>query len=100
VAFENLSEGEQPMIITQPEFMRRMKDMSAVGGMNFMGNMPDSYLLVVNSNHPLVGRLLEQTDSGLQEKQARQLIDLAMLSKNLLRGEKLTQFVRRSLELI
>jgi molecular chaperone HtpG len=100
IAFENLSETEQPMIITQPEFMRRMKDMSAVGGMNFMGTMPDSYLLVVNSNHNLVGKLLEQPDEQLQEKQARQLIDLAMLSKNLLKGEKLTQFIRRSVELI
>lgn len=100
IAFENLSETEQPMIITQPEFMRRMKDMSAVGGMNFMGTMPDSFLLVVNSNHDLIGKLLEQTDGQLQEKQVRQLIDLAMLSKNLLKGEKLTQFLRRSVELI
>jgi molecular chaperone HtpG len=100
VAFENLSETEQPMIITQPEFMRRMKDMSALGGMNFMGTMPDSYQLVVNSNHPLVGKLLEQQDEAVQEKQVRQLIDLAMLSKNLLKGEQLTHFIRRSVELI
>lgn len=100
VAFENLSETEQPMIITQPEFMRRMKDMSAVGGMNFMGTMPDSYQLVVNSNHNLVGKLLEQQDEAMQEKQVKQLIDLAMLSKNLLKGEKLTQFIRRSVDLI
>jgi molecular chaperone HtpG len=100
VAFENLSETEQPIIITQPEFMRRMKDMSAVGGMNFMGTMPDSYQLVVNSNHNLVGKLLEQQDEAIQEKQVRQLIDLAMLSKNLLKGEKLTQFIRRSVDLI
>ncbi len=100
VAFENLSETEQPIIITQPEFMRRMKDMSAVGGMNFMGTMPDSYQLVVNSNHNLVGKLLEQQDEAIQEKQVKQLIDLAMLSKNLLKGEKLTQFIRRSVDLI
>ncbi len=100
VAFENMSETEQPMIITQPEFMRRMKDMSAVGGMNFMGTMPDSYQLVVNSNHQLVGKLLQEKDEALKEKQAKHLIDLALLSKNLLKGEKLTQFIRRSVELI
>ncbi len=100
LAFENLSESELPMLITQPEFMRRMKDMSAMGGMNYMGNMPDSYMLVVNSNHPLVTRLAEESDEGKQEKQVKQLIDLAMLSKNLLRGEKLTRFVKRSVDLI
>jgi len=99
VAFENLSETEHPMIITQPEFMRRMKDMSALGGMSYMGNLPDSYMLVVNSNHPLVGKLLEVTDEELRDKQSRQLIDLALLAKNLLKGEQLTQFVKRSVDL-
>jgi molecular chaperone HtpG len=99
VSFENLSETEHPMIITQPEFMRRMKDMSALGGMSYMGNLPDSYMLVVNSNHPLVGKLLEETDEELRDKQARQLIDLALLAKNLLKGEQLTQFVKRSVDL-
>lgn len=99
VSFENLSESEQPMIITQPEFMRRMKDMSAMGGMSYMGNLPDSYMLVVNSNHPLVGKLLELENADLQEKQIKQLIDLAMLAKNLLKGEKLTRFVQRSVDL-
>jgi molecular chaperone HtpG len=99
LAFENLSETEHPMIITQPEFMRRMKDMSALGGMSYMGNLPDSYMLVVNSNHPLVGKLLKETDEELRDKQARQLIDLALLAKNLLKGEQLTQFVKRSVDL-
>ena len=100
VVFENLSETEQPMIITQPEFMRRMKDMSALGGMNYMGVLPDSYSLVVNSNHALVGKLVSESDEDMKTKQINQLIDLAMLSKNLLKGEKLTQFIRRSVELI
>jgi molecular chaperone HtpG len=100
VVFENLSETEQPMVITQPEFMRRMKDMSALGGMNFMGSMPDSYSLVVNSNHPLIGKLVLESDEEVKTKQVNQLVDLAMLSKNLLKGEKLTQFIRRSVELI
>ncbi len=99
VAFENLSETEHPMIITQPEFMRRMKDMSALGGMSYMGNLPDSYMLVVNSNHTLVGKLLEETNEELRDKQSKQLIDLALLAKNLLKGEQLTQFVKRSVDL-
>ncbi len=99
VAFENLSESELPMLITQPEIMRRMKDMSALGGMSYMGNMPDSYMLVVNSNHPLVTRLAEESDESKQEKQVKQLIDLAMLSKNMLKGEKLTNFIKRSVDL-
>ncbi len=99
VVFESLSESEPPMVITQPEFMRRMKDMSAVGGMNYMGALPDSFMLVVNSNHPLVGKMLDEKDEALRDKQIKQLIDLAMLAKNLLKGEKLTRFVQRSVDL-
>ncbi len=99
VSFENLSESENPMIITQPEFMRRMKDMSAAGGMNYMGNLPDSYMLVVNANHPLVTKVVEESDEEHRDKQIRQLIDLALLSKNLLKGEQLTHFVKRSVDL-
>lgn len=99
VAFENLSETEHPMMITQPEFMRRMKDMSALGGMSYMGNLPDSFMLVVNSNHKLVGDLLTLEDEALRDKQVKQLIDLALLAKNLLKGEQLTRFVQRSVDL-
>ncbi len=99
VAFENLSESEQPMMITQPEFMRRMKDMSALGGMNYMGNLPNSYMLVVNSNHRLIGSLLNEENEELRDKQVKQLIDLALLAKNLLKGENLTRFVQRSVDL-
>lgn len=100
VSFENMSETDQPMLITQPEFMRRMKDMSALGGMSYMGNMPDSYNLVVNTNHPTVSKIVEQQDGEAQGKLVSQLIDLAMLSKNLLKGEKLTTFIKRSVDLI
>ncbi len=99
VAFENLSETEQPMMITQPEFMRRMKDMSALGGMSYMGNLPDSFMLVVNSNHKLVGGILNEENEELRDKQIKQLIDLALLAKNLLKGEQLTRFVQRSVDL-
>ncbi len=100
VSFENMSESEQPMVITQPEFMRRMKDMSAAGGMSYMGNLPDSFMLVVNSNHRLIGKLLDEKDEALRDRQIKQLIDLAMLAKNMLRGEKLTHFVKRSADLM
>lgn len=101
VVFENLSESDQPILITQPEFIRRMKDMSALGGgMSYMGNMPDTYSLVVNANHPVVSRILDEKDEESQGKLLSQLIDLAMLSKNLLKGEKLTSFIKRSVELI
>jgi len=100
VSFENLSETEPPMIITQPEFMRRMKDMSLLGGMNYMSNLPDSFMLVINSNHPLIYKVAMEKDEAVRERLIRQAIDLAMLSRNLLKGEKLTEFIKRSVELI
>ena len=98
VTFENMSDA-QPIIITQNEFMRRMKEMSATGGgmMSFYGEMPDSYNLVVNTNHPLIEKLLKDKND---EKLVRQLIDLALLSNNMLRGEELSNFVKRSVELL
>ena len=165
VMFENLSEDEMPILITQSEFMRRMKEMSALGGgMNFYGNLPDSYNLVINTNHPLISKLgvevqssvgesvkaldkeveplkkevdelekakagkkpeeipsadkealetLEKqigdlndkkdkilTNFGSDNKIAKQLIDLALISHNMLKGEELSKFVKRSIELI
>lgn len=103
VVFENLSETDAPMLITRPEFMRRMKDMNALGGggaMGFMGNMPDMYNLVVNSNHPLIGRILNESDSDKKKNLAKQATDLALLSQGLLKGESLTKFIKRSVELI
>ena len=103
VSFESLSEKDAPVMITRPEFMRRMKDMSALGGgggMNFYGNLPDMYNLVVNSNHPLIGKILAEADGGKQSQLAKQACDLAMLSQGLLKGEELTKFIKRSIELI
>ncbi len=165
VTFENLSETDNPMMITQSEYMRRMKDMSELGGgMSFYGTLPDSYNLVVNSNHPLILRIAEEKDkkmgtqvakikekikpiettrselekanegkkeeeikqeekdrladlesklNGLDEKKekilndfgkknklVKQLIDLALLSNNMLKGEELNKFVKRSIELM
>ncbi len=165
VTFENMGENDQPVIITQSEFMRRMKDMSQMGGgMGFYGDMPDSYNVVVNSNHPIVVKISEDTENSVGEevkkirdkvkpiedsknelekanekkkeeeikqeekdriadlekkitelnqkrdkvlsdyakdnKQVKQLIDLALLSNNMLKGEELTKFVKRSIDLL
>jgi len=167
VQFEGLSATAQPMIITQSEFMRRMKDMSAMGGgggMNFYGELPDSYNLVVNTDHPLINQIIEKKDqelkveltkikeelkpvetdllsaekeikgkkdeeisveqkerkSSLEKKTedlkakreellkgygknqplVKQLVDLALLSNNLLKGEELTRFIKRSVEMM
>lgn len=102
VVFENLSEKDAPMIITRPEFMRRMKDMSQMGGgsMGFYGNLPEMYNLVVNSNHPLISRILGEKDADKQKELASQASDLALLSQGLLKGESLTRFIKRSVELI
>jgi molecular chaperone HtpG len=100
VSFENLSETEMPVTITQNEFMRRMKDMEAIGGspMMGMGALPDTYTLVVNANHPLIGKISETEDEKQQEEIVRQLYDLARLSKNLLKGKELDEFVKRNVE--
>jgi len=101
VSFESLSENDLPVVITQPEFMRRMKDMSAIGGgYEFMGSMPDNYNLVVNPNHRLIGQLAETGDELSRSTLAKQLIDLALLSQNLLKGSDLTSFIQRSVEII
>jgi len=166
VVFEAMPENAQPILITQSEFMRRMKDMAAVGGnqMGFYGDLPDSYNLVVNANHELVQRIntekdeklgnevnsikekikplkksLEDLENSIKDKKeeeipqeekdrkedlnkkiqelenkkeeklksfggehklVKQLIDLALLSNNMLKGEKLNQFIKRSIDLI
>ncbi|MDR2040124.1 MAG: molecular chaperone HtpG [Bacteroidales bacterium] len=166
VSYESMGEQAQPMVITQSEFMRRMKDMSAMGGggMNFYGSMPDSYNLVVNTDHPLVKKVIDEKDTDmaeelkkfqkelapvekelttlneslkdkkeeeidqsqkdlradLQKKEqeirnskktvlntygkdnvlARQLVDLALLANNMLKGEDLNKFIRRSVDMI
>jgi molecular chaperone HtpG len=89
------------MVITQPEFMRRMKDMSAVGGGGmFGGNFPDMFTLIVNTNHPLVSKILNEKDENVQKELSKQAADLALLAQGMLKGEELTRFVKRSLELM
>jgi molecular chaperone HtpG len=101
IAFESLSESEQPMLITQPEFMRRMKDMSALGGgMSYMGELPEHYNLVVNTNHPAIGRILTETEEEKQKGIIKHLFDLSLLAQNLLKGKELNEFIRRSTEMV
>jgi molecular chaperone HtpG len=101
IQFESLDETDQPMMITQSEFMRRMKEQAEIGGGMFgMSNMPESYNLVVNSNHPLFSKLLIEQDEGKRGAMVQQATDLALLGKGMLKGEKLTRFIERSTELI
>ncbi len=102
LSFENMSESDMPFLITQNEFMRRMKDMQQIGGGGamFMGDMPDSYNLVANSNSPIFSQLFEEKEAEKQDAIVKQLYDLALLSQNLLKGEALTKFIRRSVEII
>ncbi|HOT54716.1 MAG: Chaperone protein HtpG [Bacteroidales bacterium] len=97
VAFENMGSQQLPVVITRGEWMRRYREMSALGGgMNFMGTMPESYNLVVNFEHPLVQRIRETKDRNL----VSQICDLALLANNLLKGEALSTFIKRSVDII
>ncbi len=100
VVMENMSETELPMSITQPEFMRRMKEMQQTGGMTMMGDMPDTYNMVVNKNHKIMSEVLETEDEEKQKQIVNQLKDLALLSQNLLKGKELTEFINRSVNII
>ncbi|RKD12387.1 molecular chaperone HtpG [Pelobium manganitolerans] len=101
VEVEALSPDELPVTVTMDEFMRRMKDMAAMGGgMSFYGNMPDSYKVAINGNHKLVNKILASADEKEQSELAKQAFDLALLSQGLLTGADLTAFVNRSVGLI
>jgi molecular chaperone HtpG len=102
VQLEAMDSATSPFMITVPEFMRRMKEMQASGGggMMGMGNFPDMYNLVVNTNSPLVSDILNNKDEKAQKHLISQAFDLAKLSQNLLHGEELTNFIKRSYEMI
>ena len=99
---EPLDSQAAPFVITEPEFMRRMKEMQQTGGggMYGMGAMPDMYNLVVNTNHPLVGEILNTRTAKKRGRLINQSLDLARLSKGLLKGEALTEFINRSFDMI
>jgi len=102
VQLEAMDSNASPFIITEPEFMRRMKEMQQTGGggMFGMGNMPEMYNLIVNTNHELVGEILNTKTAKKRERLINQSIDLARLSKGLLKGEELTEFIKRSYEMV
>ena len=110
VEVQALGEQSQPVVITQSEYMRRMKDMSRYQqGMSFYGQMPDSYTIVLNSEHPLIKRVLDDVKDKEKDKVAEyakgnpvvsQLIDLALLQNGMLKGAALDTFLKRSVELI
>ncbi|WP_276978394.1 molecular chaperone HtpG [Flavobacterium filum] len=102
VQLEAMDSNAAPFMITQPEFMRRMKEMSQTGGggMFGMGNFPEMYNLVVNTNSNLATTILSTEDKSAQEHLVKQAMDLAKISQGLLKGEELTAFVKRSFEMI
>ena len=103
VQIQNMGSNESPIVITQSEFMRRMKEqqqLSGGGGMQMFGQMPESYNLVVNSNHELIGNILNEKTKKKRINLIKQVLDLALLSQGMLKGEKLTSFISRSVSLI
>lgn len=102
VEIKGLSADAPPVVATRPEFMRRMKDMAASSGPmgSFYASMPDEVTLTVNGNNPMYNSILKQADKIHQEKQVRNLADLALLSQGMLKGEYLTAFIKRSIELM
>ena len=102
VQLESLEESDAPMQVTQSEFMRRYREMAQTsgGGMGFYGELPESYNLVVNINHPLISRVLNETDTERQKELVHQLTDLALLANGLLKGEALSKFLQRSVAMI
>jgi len=100
VQLEAMDSKGLPFVLTQPEFMRRMKEMQQTGGGGMMGSFPEMYTILVNTNHSLVGQILNTKTTKKRERLIRQGLDLARLSQNLLKGEELTAFIQRSLDLI
>ena len=102
IQMEAMDSNAAPLIITQPEFMRRMKEMQQTGGggMFGMGNMPEMYNLVVNTNHDLINTILNTKTEKKQQRLIKQSLDLARLSQNLLKGEELTAFIKRSFDMV
>jgi molecular chaperone HtpG len=100
VKVESMSPDDMPVIITMSEFMRRMRDMNQMGGAGFMmGNMPETYEVSINGNHAVINKLLKEEDEAKRGELAKQAYDLALLGQNMLTGEELTNFIKRSVAL-
>lgn len=102
LSMASLPPDQMPVVITMSEWMRRMKDMAKMGGggMGFMGNMPDSYSVSINGNHAVVQKILKAEGEEKQVTLAKQAYDLALLSQNMLTGADLTNFIKRSVDLV
>jgi molecular chaperone HtpG len=102
VTVESLAPDELPVVITMSEFMRRMKDMAKMGGGGyaFMGSMPDQYSVAINGNHALIQKIIKAESDEQKSKLAKQAFDLGLLSQNMLTGADLTNFIKRSVELV
>ncbi len=96
-----LTAGDAPVLVTRPEFMRRMKEMSAMGGgYGFMGEMPDSYQVIINENHPVMTHILQEENPESQKNMLQHAIDLGLLAQGLLKGEALSRFMKQSISLL
>jgi molecular chaperone HtpG len=100
IEFKSMSETDAPIIVTQPEFIRRMMEQQRMGGGGFFGAFPEVYNMVVNANHAKVGALLETADTEEKQSKVKQLTDLALLSQGMLKGEELSNFIERSIAFI
>ncbi|MEO2143149.1 MAG: molecular chaperone HtpG, partial [Flavobacteriaceae bacterium] len=100
VQLEAMDSTAPPFIITLPEFMRRMKEMQQSGGNEMFGNMPEMYNLIINVNNSINSEILNSKSKNKKERLIKQSLDLAKLSQNLLKGEELTSFIKRSIDLI
>ena len=103
VQIQNMSASDLPVVITQSEFMRRMKEqqqLSGNGGMQMFGSLPETYNLAINSNHELIGKILSEKTNKKRISLINQLLDLALLSQGILKGESLTKFINRSVDMI
>ena len=104
VSIDNLGETQQPVIITQSEFMRRYREMASLGGgMNFYGEMPESYNIVLNAENPIIKKIMgEEGIAGIKadNELLKQVTDLALLSNNMLKGKALSDFIKRSEDLL
>jgi molecular chaperone HtpG len=100
INFESMDSNDAPIIITQPEFIRRMKEQQAMGGGGFFGAFPETYNLVINSNHEKIGDVLNTKTKKSQDRKVKQLTDIALLSQGMLKGEALNAFIERSIELV
>ncbi len=100
VSFESMSVDDAPIVITQPEFIRRMMEQQKMGGAGFFGAFPETYNMVVNGNHAKISEVLNTTNEADKNAKVKQLTDLALLSQGMLKGEALSNFIDRSIELV